>query len=395
MKIGINASFLRKKGTGIGQVTFNFLEKLKEFSSNENNKFILYCEEKPVDLEFPPDFEVKTFLPKWWKRDDLLRKWLWEKQLAREAMKDKCDVFISLYQSATTFRGYILPKHTMIVHDIVPKLFPGYRGNSRQAFYWKKVERGIQTANHIVAISENTKNDLVRELKIPEEKISVAYLDVSTRFDILPSEQTITDVLKKYGLKKGYIYHGGGLEVRKNTETLLRAYAKLMHKYLSIPVPDRNNQEFPPLVISGKIFDKSNTLTTDVRGLIEKLELRDKVKLLGFVPEEDLPSLYRGALFFVYPSLYEGFGLPILEALRMGVPILTSDNSSLKEVGGSAALYTDPRNMEELASQMGRLLTDATLRASLISQSAKQAVKFNWDSFIEKVLEYAIQLESK
>ena len=134
MRIGINASFLRKPGTGIGLVTFNFLEKLKEFQStnwhtksqNINFQFLLYTEE-PIDLDLPSNFEVRAFLPKWWKRDDLVRKWLWEKQLAREAIKDKCDIFLSLYQSSTYFANYQLPKHTMVVHDIIPKLFPEYR----------------------------------------------------------------------------------------------------------------------------------------------------------------------------------------------------------------------------------------------------------------------------
>lgn len=392
MRIGINASFLRKPGTGIGLVTFNFLEKLKEFQStnwhtksqNINFQFLLYTEE-PIDLDLPSNFEVRAFLPKWWKRDDLVRKWLWEKQLAREAIKDKCDIFLSLYQSSTYFANYQLPKHTMVVHDIIPKLFPEYRGNWRQRFHWKMIERGIKAADSIVAISENTKNDMTRELKIPEGKISVAYLDVAPRFRTLPSETTTTYVLKKYGLKKGYIYHGGGLEVRKNTETLLRAYAKLAHQYSSIPLAVRNGQKFPSLVISGRIFDKSNPLATDVETLVEELGLRGHVKLLGFVPEEDLPSLYLSSLFFVYPSLYEGFGLPVVEALRMSIPVLTSDTSSLKEAGGDAALYTDPKNIKMLAYQMGRLLTDETLRATLIAQSAKQAIKFSWNNFVEKV----------
>jgi glycosyltransferase involved in cell wall biosynthesis len=390
MKIGINISFLRKSGTGIGQVTHNFILKLCEIKDAryrmQDIQFVLYSEE-PADIQLPENFKIKTFLPRWWKRDDLLRKWLWERELATRAAEDGCDVFLSLYQSSTVFPTSLIPhhlssaiKHTMIVHDIIPKLFPEYRGNSRQEFYWKRIERGIRAADHIVAISENTKNDLIHTLNISKEKISVAYLDVAPRFNTLPSEEVVADVLKKYGLAKGYIYHGGGLEVRKNAETLLRAYKSLGDK-----MPDTI---VPPLVISGKIFDKTNKLATDVYGLVEELGLQEKVKLLDFVSDEDLPSLYRGALFFVYPSLCEGFGLPVLEALRMNVPVLTSNASALPEVGGEAALYADPRNVEEMTLQMKRLLTDEALRATLISQGAVQAVKFNWNNFVEKVLEY-------
>ena len=148
------------------------------------------------------------------------------------------------------------------------------------------------------------------------------------------------------------------------------------------------NQDYaivPPLVISGRIFDTTNKLATDVTGLIQKLQLEGKVKLLGFVPDEDLPALYRGALFFVYPSLYEGFGLPVLEALCMGVPVLAGDNSSLQEAGGGAALYVDAENVDSIASDMARLLSDEALRQALISKSQAQALQFSWEKFIKTV----------
>ncbi|MFZ2299825.1 MAG: glycosyltransferase family 1 protein [Candidatus Moraniibacteriota bacterium] len=404
MNIGINASFLRKPGTGIGQVTANFLKELAECQSSnikyQNSEFFLYCEEEPkFDFILPENFHTRTFLPVW-KRDDLIRKALWEKQVAHEAVTDGCDVFLSLYQSSTVFpasriaqRTSSVQKHVMVVHDIIPRLFPEYRGNMRQAFYWKAIERGIRTADHILAISEHTKSDLVRELQIPAEKISVAYLDVAPRFSRAIAPETVADILKKYDLRSGYIYHGGGLEVRKNAETLLRAYALLYAKNQeSLPVRqaggirNQDNAVIPPLVISGKIFEKTNALATDVRDLVEELGLQEKVKLLGFVPDEDLPALYRGALFFVYPSLYEGFGLPVLEALRMGVPVLSSNASSLPEVGGDTVLYVNPKNIQEMAAQMERLLADGVLRESLIARSASQAVQFSWRSFVEKTL---------
>jgi glycosyltransferase involved in cell wall biosynthesis len=256
----------------------------------------------------------------------------------------------------------------------------------RQALYWKTVEWGIRAADHtndhIVAISEHTKRDLVQELGIPEEKISVAYPDVAPRFSDALLPEAAAAVLKKYDLESGYIYHGGGLEVRKNAEGLLRAYALLRDKEREGSL----SSVLPPLVISGKIFPKTNKLATDVNGLIEELDLKEKVKLLGFVPDEDMPALYKGALYFVYPSLYEGFGLPVLEALRMGVPVLASDASSLPEVGGEAVLSVDASDIAALSSQMERLLGDEALRAMLASKCAAQAVQFDWKRFTETVL---------
>ncbi len=382
MKIGINVSFLRKPGTGIGQVTAHFLEKLAEYQSSnskyQSSEFFLYCEEKPTfDFELPENFEVKSFLPRWWKRDDVPRKWLWECEAARRAEADGCDVFLSLYQSATRFSGRQKIRHTMMVHDIIPKLFPEYIDTVSRRMYWRAVERGIRSADNIIALSESTGHDLLEYLGVPAEKISVAHPDTDPRFRVAVSDEAADAVMKKYGLVRGYIYHGGGLEVRKNAKRLLEAYVKLLR--------ERQGTDIPPLVISGRVFPKSNTLATDIEGLMKELELEESVKLLGFVPDEDLPALYRGALFFAYPSLYEGFGLPVLEAMRMGTPVLAAKTSSLPEVGGDAVLYCDPENVDSIMAGMERLLADETLRQTLISKSSVQAVQFDWNVFVEKI----------
>jgi len=295
MRIGINASFLRKPGTGIGQVTYNVLRTLiscTQYLIPHTYEFFLYCEEEPkLDFVLPENFHIRVFLPSW-KRDDILRKILWERRVAFMAKKDRCDAFLSLYQSSTLFVPTSPINHVMIVHDIIPEIFPEYQNNLRQKIHWKRVTKGIQMADHIIAISKHTKDDLLREFHIPDEKIEVIYIDVNPQFHIPISPETIANVLKKYSLTPGYIYHGGGLEIRKNTKMLLRAYKQLtVNKQQST-----NNDIVPPLVISGKIFDATNKLATDVKKLIQELKLEEKVKLLGFVPDEDLPALYVGAL---------------------------------------------------------------------------------------------------
>lgn len=380
MNIGINASFLRKPGTGIGQVTVNFLKQLVHYQSSfpAGSEFFLYCEEVPhLDFILPENFHIRAFLP-WWKRDDLPRKWLWERRLATEIHKDACEVFLSLYQSSTVFRTSEVSKHVMVVHDIIPRFFPEYRRNMRQSLYWKAVERGIRSADQIVAVSEYTKKDLVHELAFSEDKISVAYPDVAPRFHESLSDGALASVLEKYDIQPGYIYHGGGLEVRKNAERVLRAYKLLITE---------GQAALPQLVISGKIFHSSNKLATDVEGLVEELGLEDHVKLLGFVADEDVPALYRGALFFVYPSLYEGFGLPVLEALRMRVPVLTSDVASLPEIAADAVLYCDPKSVELIADGMRRLIADGALRETLVSTGERQVSRFDWGNFVKKILD--------
>lgn len=186
-------------------------------------------------------------------------------------------------------------------------------------------------------------------------------------------------MLTKYGLKQGYLYHGGGLEIRKNTEGVLRAYAALYQEH------KKRLSSIPPLVISGTVHAKTNVLATDVASLIAELGLGERVKLLGRVPERDLPALYRGAKMFVYPSRYEGFGLPVLEAMSMKCPVIASSVASLPEVCGEAALLVDPEDFLAIAIAMDRLLTEKKLREILVQQGQQQARRFSYAQFTERI----------
>lgn len=390
MKIGINASFARKSNTGIGQVTLNFLKKLSEFpisylsdkqanfqfpnnfqisdfkNNGEKLEFVLYLEEdlsKDINFNLGKNFTKNVFLPKY-KRDDLIRKIWWEKFcLPRRVKKDKCDVFISLYQCPTIFSKNI--KHTMVVHDIVPKLFPEYLNNWRKKIYWKLTERAIKKADKIIAISEHTKKDLIKYLQISENKISVRYFDVAAIYKKEVSENELQRILKKYNLEKGYIYSGGGLEKRKNIDTLIYAYRKLLEK----------NKNIPFLVISGKLMPELSPLIVDVEKLVKELKLESKVKLLDFIPQKDLPALYKNSCMFIFPSRYEGFGMPPLEAMNQGVPVIMAKNSSLPEVGGNAVKYFNSENSKELAKKIKEILNNEGLRNEL-SQKGKEQAKF-------------------
>ena len=406
MRIGIDASFLRKPGTGIGQVTVNFLKKLAEFSGQgglrrswqflsglHEAEIILYTEEE-TNMKFPEQFRVKHFLPICWKRDDIVRKLLWERQVVHEAMKDRCDVFISLYQSATVFPPSRMHQtqygdfhHTMVVHDIIPKLFPEYLKKITQKIHWKAIERGIRNAGHIITISESTKKDLMGSLDIPEEKITVTYPGLSAVFDTLCSDERLEVVLKKYDLERGYVYHGGGFEMRKNGKGVLRAYKFLISNSQFLNKSQVQNFQIPKLVISGRAHAKNNPLAFDVEGLIKELGLEEQVQLLGFVPEEDLPALYRGAAVFVYPSLYEGLGLPPIEAMSQGTPCIVSNTSSLPEACGDAALYINPTDTAELAEKMSLLLSDRNLHEELRQKGFEQVKKFSWRVFVRRVME--------
>ncbi len=380
MRIGINASFARKPNTGIGQVTINFLRKLIENHESRiaNHEFILYLEED-IDLKLPENFQKRIFLP-FWKRDDLIRKIWWEKRLLpKKAKKDKCDVFLSLYQSPTILRKSI--KHIMLVHDIIPKLFPEYINNSRKANYQRLIEKAIGKADRIISVSSRTEKDLVQYLGIDPAKISVSYVDVDPIYKREFLDKSVSKILDRHSLYRGYIYNGGGLEIRKNIEGLIRAYKALLDKNEI----ENFAEEVPNLVISGKLMPKLAPLVTDAEKLVKELNLTQKVKLLDFVPQEDLPALYKGSLFFIYPSFYEGFGLPVLEAMNQGVPTITSKNSSLPEVGGDAVLYCHPDDEKDLVMVMKNLIMNKNLRQALSERAKERSARFSWDGFINKI----------
>lgn len=374
MRLGVNVSFLRKPGTGIGVVTRGFLAELfQELGGRPDLEVILYAQEdfdRSLLPSLPERVTFRTMLPAW-HRDDLLRIYLWERfSLPRAVRRDGCDAFLSLYQSAT-----LLPDipHTVVVHDIIPEIMPEYQGNLRQRFYWRAVRASITRAKGIVAVSQSTKADLEEFLGVSKERVRICHPALAPAFGGQPSAETCRETLSRYGLEPGYLYHGGGLEIRKNTRLVIEAYALLAKKL---------GDTLPPLVISGTIHPGSNPLAFDVRQAVSEAGLGERVKLLGFVPESDLPALYRAAKLFLYPSAYEGFGLPVLESLAMGTAVITARSSSLEEVGGNAAEYIETFSAQSLAAATESLLANSDRRDALELLGPEQAKKFSWSDFV-------------
>ena len=398
MKIGINASFVRKPNSGMGQVSINFLRELtrriREDEKFEDLEFILYLEEDArFDFsDFLGKFQKRIFLPKY-KRDDLFRKIWWEKYLLPKKVKeDKCDFFVSLYQSTMTLKNV---KHLMVVHDTIPEIFPEYLNNLRKKVYYKLVKKATQSADEIMAVSENSKKDTEKFYNIPKERIEVNYIDCDPIYKEEISEEKSNEVLKRYKLQKDeFILYVGGLDKRKNVDGLIQAFAEFWGRN------EKENLPSPKLAIVGKFFPHLVPLMTDVPSEIKKIRKKHKIpksaiKELGFVEQEDLPALYRSAKFFCFPSLYEGFGIMPLEAMNVGIAVITSKNSSLPEVVGknSAFLIEDPKDTNEIAEAMLKLNEDEKLRERLVVNGKEQAKNFTWEKFVDVILKKV--LESK
>lgn len=379
MQIGINASFVRKPNTGIGQVTLNFLKELVQQKSE--HEFILYLEEDlPKDFVLPKNFEKKIFLPLW-KRDDLIRKSWWEKYLLPKHMEaDHCDAFISPYQCPTITSEKI--KHVMVVHDLIPHLFPEYLSNARKKAYQNFSEGAIHRATKIIAISSRTEKDLIKYLEIDPKNITVSYIDVENIFKKEVSAAQSAKVLRRYKLKPGYLYCGGGLDIRKNIEGLLLAYRSILDRNKN----DRALPEIPKLVISGKLMPQLAPLITDASKLVKELNLSKCVRLLDMVPQEFLPALYKNASIFIFPSKYEGFGLPVLEAMNQGTPVIAAKNSSIPEIGRDGILYCDPDDIQDIAMVIRNTLLKKELRQTIAERGKERAQSFSWEKFVKKVL---------
>lgn len=273
----------------------------------------------------------------------------------------------------------------MLVHDMIPKLFPEYLNKWTSRLHYRQIEKAIAQVAHILTPSETTKQDIVRLLNIAEVNIMVAPLGVDKRFFERLDTAALGEKLKCFNLTPGYLYHGGGLEVRKNTEAVLQAYAGLIQE---------NNVDLPPLVISGKVHAETNPLATPVQSLIRELGLEGRVRLLGLVPGEDLPLIYQGASMFLFPSRYEGFGLPVLEAFASETPVITTGAGSLAELTsqGEALVIKDTAHSErELKEYIQKLLIQSELSTILKARGLARAKTYSWEAFAEKVCQALLQ----
>jgi glycosyltransferase involved in cell wall biosynthesis len=240
-------------------------------------------------------------------------------------------------------------------------------------YLMESVPRSVGRADLILADSQSTKDDLVTLLDVDQERIHVLYPAVEARFGERGRLAYERDHLQsRYGISGPFILGLGTLQPRKNFEGLIRAYAALKRERR---VPHR-------LVIGGG----RGWLFQTIEATIDELDLEDDVLLIGFVEEADLPALYRQADLFAFPSLYEGFGIPILEAMACGTPVVTSDVSSLPEVAGDAGLLVSPQDVEALAQALWHLLDDSTLVCELVAKGFEQVRQFSWRRSAQRLL---------
>jgi glycosyltransferase involved in cell wall biosynthesis len=288
---------------------------------------------------------------------------VWMGQLARVGF-DRLMPHVRLFHAT---EHLLLPLRSvptvLTVHDLIFRHLPEHHKPLNRWYLNWALPLYCRRATHIIAISECTRRDLIAAYGVAPEKTSVIHEAADPRF----TPQTVDHVAavrRRYGLPERYLLFVGTIEPRKNLTRLLHAFEAL-----------RTDALTDALVVAGK----RGWLYGDFFAELEASPVREEVFLPGYVPDEDLPALYAGAQALVWPSLYEGFGLPVLEAMACGTPVACSGTSSLPEVGGEAALYFDPASTEHVTETLRRLLGDPDLRAELVGRGFEQAARFSWD----------------
>lgn len=363
MRLAINGWFLSKPYTGTGQYLRGLLGHLPAVAPDLDIHVL-----SPVEAELPPGCNlhvIKTGRSGFGK----VRFEQWEfRRLAHHLGADLLHVpyWAPPLRSSLPF--------VVTIHDIIPLLLPDYRGSIWTRLYTAMVSAATQGAEIVIADSDSSRQDLLDHLDLPDHKVCTIHLGVGQEYQ--PSELIEVDpsIREKYSLPQDYVLYLGGFDHRKNVNRLLEAWTWV----------DAAIGEQYTLVVAGQLPSYADgRLFHDLPSLAHRLGVIDSVQFIGLVDEDDKPALYQGAACFVYPSSYEGFGLPPLEAMACNTPVITSARSSLAEVVGNAAyLVEDPEDGRALGAAIISLVVDGALADNLRERGVLQVARFSWEKTV-------------
>jgi glycosyltransferase involved in cell wall biosynthesis len=362
VRIGIDARKLHD--FGIGTYIRNLLQELARM--DHETEFVI--------LSHPEDREVVTTLGANFRAvKETAGNYSFAEQMKipLDLHRERVDLFHAPH--------YVLPPlvrcpSVVTIHDCIHLMFPQYLPNRRSLAYARtSITLAARRSTRVLTVSESSKRDILRYVDIPPGKIDVIYNAYDERFRDEPNEEAVARVRERFQLQDQFVLYAGNVKPHKNLERLIEAFHLVRSRGL-------DNLK---LVLIGDDISKYTAL----RRAVHRHQLHKYVRFLGFLPLDTLAVMYRLAGVFVFPSLYEGFGLPPLEAMASGTPVVTSNVSSLPEVAGDAAILVDPYDATAIADGIYRVLTDDSLRQDLKRRGLDRATQFSWESSVRRVRE--------
>jgi len=370
MRIVFNGWFWGQAGLGSGQYLSHLLAHLPEVASQHEYILVVpggipHARIRPhASQNTHPALRIEPILTPFDHLDANLTK-VWFEQVAfpRVCRRLGADVAHVPYWGSPLWPT--VPT-VVTIHDVIPLLFPAYRGSVLVRLYIRLVAAAARRAHAVIAVSHASQRDIIAQLGLPAARIRVIHEAAPADFRRVEPERA-DEVRRKYGLPERFLLYLGGFDMRKNVSTLLAAFAIVLRG-----IPSAT------LVLAGRLPERESALVPDPRRFARELGIESDIYFTGWVEERDKPALYSAAVAFVFPSRYEGFGLPVLEALACGTPVITSGVSSLPEIVGQAGILVSPDDVAGLAAAMARLWQDATLRERLRGEALAQAARFSW-----------------
>ena len=358
IRIALNGWFYDQPTTGSGQYARHLADALCELSST---------------------IEIDWIKPR--SRSDLSKVWFEQVEFPRLAVSARADIAFVPYWAPPL--SSTLPV-VVTVHDVIPLALPEYRGGMKQRLYSSLARAATSTASLVLTDSDYSRNDILKLLPVPSSRVVSIPLAAESRFTPAISSEEMERVRDCYDLPDNYVFYLGSFDSRKNIETLLQAYAWSVSAI---------GEDFP-LVITGTanttVYSSDGQQMT-LGSMLSDLEFTDnEVRLIGRVPEVDKPALYKGARCFLFASVYEGFGLPVLEAMACGTPVVACNVSSIPEVVGNAAMLVEPFDARRMAGAVIAICTEDALHDRLSERGILQSAKFSWQRTATETL-YAMQ----
>ncbi|MDA1060340.1 MAG: glycosyltransferase family 1 protein [bacterium] len=365
MKIAIDIRTAGGEKAGKGWYTFHIVQNLLRL--DRDNEYILYAKEGIAGFQQFKNARLKLIHGKGL---------FWHNKVISDVKREGVDIF---FAPSSYITPALLPHHIktiVTVHDLVAFLFPN-RHNKKAVILEKLfLKRALKRADHIITVSQNTKKDILNKFKYERDKIDTVYCSAGDDFKPVEKD-SLTSFIAKTNLPKNFFLAVGTLEPRKNYTNLIKAFAKFREKHPSYH-----------LIIVGK----EGWEFQDIYDEIRENQITKKVHILGYLSGKSLVGLYNLAKGLVFPSLYEGFGIPPLEAMKSGCPVIASYSSSIPEVVGDSALLINPENPIEIANAMLKLANSEELCEKLRNKGLAQSRKFSWENSAKKLLEILEQL---